>query len=328
MRMQYGMGFVLAVMLSVSGCCCPMTCSPPMTCAPMTCAPMSCAPMSCTPCCYPQPCCPQPSWTEKFEDAYWDLSDCVHHHGCHLQQSLSCSMKQLAANLTPTNSYSGENNYKQMPASAKIPPQAAPKEKKHRTCQRCKQAPCRCGYCEGCDGFEEVDPNAPANTEVYQDQYYTVPPGATDPYQELPPPVSPVPTPGPTPIFKNPPPAAPENSTPAPVTPPVTPPVAPPANPPQAEPVSPPAPPLPPTARLARPTAPKTAPANSTSARTTTTVSARTTEPKLTATPIDVSIPADEEFKLKPINFTTHAPLTKDGWEPAAQNDLPVKSPE
>lgn len=332
MRMQYGLGFVLAVMLTVSGCCCPMTCSPMMSCAPMTCAPMTCAPFSCTPCCYAQPCCPQPSWTEKFEDAYWDLSDCVHHHGCHMQQSLSSSMKQLAANLTPEDNYAGENNYKQMPASAKVPPQSAPKEKKHRTCQRCKQSPCRCGHCEGCDGFEEADPNAPANTEVYQeqypDQYYTPPPENAVPYQ--PQPVTPVPTPGPTPIFQNPPSAAPANPPPAPVTPPVNPPATPPATPPAApaepppvppaaEPVAPPAEPVTSeTARTTRRTAPKSAPANSTSARTTTRVSARTTEPKATVTPIDVSIPEDEDLKLKPINFTTHAPLGKDGWEPVA----------
>lgn len=317
MRMQYGLGFVLAVMLTVSGCCCPMTCSPMMTCAPMM-----CAPVSCTPCCYPQPCCPQPSWTEKFEDAYYDFSDCMHHHACHMQHSLSCSMKQLAANLTPENNYAGENNYKQMPASAKIPPQSAPKQKKHRTCQRCKQSPCRCGYCEGCDGFEEVDPNAPANTEVYQEQYPgqydTLPPENSLPYQQQP--VTPVPTPGPTPIFQNPPSAAPASPPPAPATTPVTPPATPaepPPVPPAAEPVAP--PPVPETsqtARVTRKTAPKSAPTNTTSARTTTRVSAQRTEPQNTVTPIEVSIPADEDLKLKPINFTTHEPLGKDGWEP------------
>ena len=306
MRMQYGIGFVLAVILSFSGCCCPMTCPPVMTCAPT--------------CCYPQPCCPQSCWKEQMEDAYCDFSDCMHHHACHFQHQMSCSMRQLMSNLTPTSSYQGENNYEEMPVSAKVPPLSGGKQKsarrqKGKTCQRCKQSPCRCGHCEGCDGFEEVGPNAPLSSGEYQDQYHEqyemLPPETTAPYQEEVLPVTPTPTPGPTPIFKMPPSAAPTNPPEAPVNPPAAP-----ASPP-AEPASVPADSAnAPTARASRPAAPT----STASARTTTTVSARVAESRHVVTPIDVTVPGDEDLKLKPINFTTHAPLKPDGWEatPAA----------
>lgn len=302
MRMQYGIGFVLAVMLSVPGCCCPMTCPPVMTCAPA--------------CCYPQPCCPQSCWKEQMEDAYCDFSDCMHHHACHFQHQMSCSMRQLMSNLTPTSSYQGENNYEEMPVSAKVPPISASKQKssrrqKGKICQRCRQSPCRCGYCEGCDGFEEVGPNAPLSPGEFEDQHYdqyeTLPPLTTAPYQDEVLPATPIPTPGaPTPIFKMPPSAAPSNPPAAPVTPPAAP-----ASPP-AEPAAVPADSAnAPTARASRPAAPT----STASARTTTTVSAGVAESKHVVTPIDVTVPGDEDLKLKPINFTTHAPLKPDGWE-------------
>lgn len=305
MRMSCGIGMVLAVVLSVSGCCCPMTC-----------APLMCAPV----CCYPQPCCPQPCWSEHFHDALCDLSYCMNHHACHLQEQMSCSMEQLAANLTPESSVQGENDYTEVSPSVKVAPLSASKQKsrrKGRVCERCQQSPCRCGYCEGCDGFEEIDPNAPVDAGGYPNQYYDVgAPPAINPGepQNEPHQVPPAPA-GPTPIFKTPPSAAPVNPPPAPVVPP-------------AEPATPPTGPVTPTTtRATRPAAPSNAtPSNASSARTTTTVSARSVKPKSTVTPIEVTLPADEDLKLKPINFTTHAPLNKnDGWESATDETSAAK---
>ena len=287
MRMQCGIGFVLAVLLSVSGCCCPMTCAPTMMCAPA--------------CCYPQACCPQPNWNEQLEDAYCSLSDCMHHHACHLQHQMSCSMQQLADNLTPTSSYQGQNDYSEMPASAKVPPLTTDGDRscrrKEEICNRCKQSACRCGDNVG---FEEIDGNAAVDSGQYQDRYDELPPVHPGTIQGEPPhepyPVPPDSTPGPTPIFKTPPSAAPVN-----------PPTVP-ANP-SAESVT------PPTARSAPPKSPLN---NTKSVRSTTTVGARAVPSQQTVTPIAVSLPADEDLKLRPINFITHEPLTKnDGWMPA-----------
>jgi len=47
---------------------------------------------------------------------------------------------------------------------------------------------------------------------------------------------------------------------------------------------------------------------------------AQSVEPRRIGSQIPVTAAAEEEFKLKPINFSTHAPLTeKDGWEPVSE---------
>ena len=252
-----------------------------------------------------------------MQDALCDLSYCMNHHACHFQQQMSCSMQQLADNLTPENSSTGENDYTEVLPSGKVSPLSVSKQKsrrKGRNCERCQQSPCQCGYCEGCDGFEAIDPNAPVDAGGYQNQYYDVNPlPAIQPGvpQHEPHQVPPAPE-GPTPIFKTPPSAAPVNPPPAPVAPPAT---------------SATSPVTPPTARASWPAAPRNpAPRNSTSARTTATVSAKSVKPKPTVTPIEVTLPADEDLKLKPINFATHAPLNKsDGWEPATDENMTGK---
>ena len=321
MRMHYGLGLGLVVLLTLAGCCSPMNCSPMMSCMQSCsypqpyCGPayggQACCPQPYCPQPYcPQDCCPQLTWSEHLEDAYYCVSDNVHYYSCHLQRKVSRSMQALMAKMTPT-SYEGENDYSEMPPSAKVPPMSPDNQKVSRrqrgkVCARCKQSPCRCGQGEVGDGFEEVDPNVPASTGECQGDCQSAPAEYSDPnmYMQEPQAVPPDPTNGPTPVFQTPPAGAPAE--------PPVPPVAPPA-----VPATPPAPTeTPPTARLSRPAAPR----NPTAARPVMRVSGQSVEPRRIGSPIPVTVPAEEEFKLKPINFSTHAPLgEKDGWEPASQ---------
>ncbi|MES2789865.1 MAG: hypothetical protein V4719_09595 [Planctomycetota bacterium] len=296
MQQRYGMGLFLAVILSVSGCCCPMTCAPMM--------------------CQPVNCCPQVSWTERMEDMYCDFSDKMHRQSCHLQHKMSCTMRQLGSNLGNLGngmtsncncqsqgqdygygqSYSqnyghdhyghdhGQNDYAEMPVSAKVPPASTYRERaprgQRRRCSRCRQSPCRCGHCEGCDGFESANSYAPANGGGYDagshpEQYESLPPTMPAPTYQEPTPVPAVPNPGPTPIYKTPQPVGPTTSTSIPAT---------------------------------------------------TNVAAVTPAPRSLVSPIDISIAEDESLKLKPISFTTHAPLTKsDGWQPTPSASRPAR---
>ncbi len=316
MRMHFRLTFGLALLLALSGCCCPMNCSSMMSyepncCYPQQyCAPAYCAQPYCSQACCPQPycpqvCCPQTTWSEHLEDAYYNVSDCVHYHACHLQHNVSRSMRRLAANLTPSNNYyGGENDYTEMPPSAKVPPISADSQnfsrrKRGKLCSRCKQSPCRCGYGEEGDGFEEVGPNS-ADTGDCQGQCESAPAGYPAQNLQEPQAAPPYSNPGPTPIYQTPP------------TAPAAPGVAP-TVPPEA-PESPPAPAdNQPTANVTRPTAPRIA----TASRPATRVSAQSMEPRRIVTPIESAVPAEEEYKLRPINFSTHAPLTqKDGWAP------------
>jgi hypothetical protein len=117
-----------------------------------------------------------------MQDAYCDFSECMHEQSCQMQCKMSHSMRHLMAKLTPTSSYQGQNDYTEMPESAKVPPLTQSSRKmrrtKGRTCSRCKTSPCRCGHCEGCDGFETADSQGSYDTGEYQGEY------AEQPYSE------------------------------------------------------------------------------------------------------------------------------------------------
>ncbi len=215
MRMQLSWVLVLAVVTSFSGCCCPMTC----------------APMCCS-----NSCCSNPCWLEQLRENCDDTAAAIEDQAYRMNHAVACKFQQLSSSQDSTqlcddcaNNVGPESrncqdqtceNYTQ-PAAPDAHSKAkglrqqrdpAPVMVKTKRCKRCRQVPCRCGYCEGCDGFERADqPYSPATNPINANcavpgnngnsnsNFQALP----EPPDEMPPPA---PAAGPTPIRPPPPP--------------------------------------------------------------------------------------------------------------------------
>lgn len=134
-------------------------------------------------------------------EAYSEASGQSDNHQCDNQQ---CS---VASEPAAPNAHYKQNGLR---ASRNV----IPREKKIRQCKRCRQTPCRCGYCEGCDGFERADATS-SSASNQTDPNCAVPAAKTGgptgflplpvPPDEGPTPIKPPTSSGPTPIRPNPP---------------------------------------------------------------------------------------------------------------------------
>ena len=202
MRMHYGWGMIVAVVLSLQGCCCPMTCSP-----------MSCAPVGC---------CPQTCLTESLQDHYYEMEDWMLTQSCHLNRTMACQMQKLGNSLKPSCDCQEVVEPYDVTTSAKVRPTSGQGQRADRRsgrrCKRCKQSPCRCGHCEDCEGFEPVEQSTGLPVEEHFEHVQNPGQFAPTEYEPLPPysepsPLPPAPSGEPTPIYKAPPPSAPMKST-------------------------------------------------------------------------------------------------------------------
>lgn len=221
MRMHLGLGLALAVFACLPGCCCPMTCAP-------------------------VGCCPTPCWLENLQDHYYCVADQMHTQSCCMQQTMACNWQKFTAGFSSpqcncqactqhcgpdcsecaTDECTENPQLKSKmeitgPRPLRDPP---PPGFKAGRCKRCRQSPCRCGHCDGCSGFENVETSnrhvapscaAPQVGNMSPNDY--PPPPTSDPppapaHQE-PTAVPPAPSSGPTPVRPPPPSSAPPRPT-------------------------------------------------------------------------------------------------------------------
>lgn len=223
MQMKVRFGLVLAVVVGLSGCCCPMHCG-----------------NSC--------------WMEQMQDNYCcmvgqmqDQACCMNHAISNTWNELtSSSANQCGCDQCQDGSYSNCGNQgcdDCQPRSSSAAPRltapspirdAGPANQNWRRCKRCRSAPCRCSELDRNSGFERaprrsaqlgahVEPTCAA-PQVQSGSAPAMPPAppafqpAPVPANQEPATVPPAPpAPGPTPIKKDPPPTAAVEEVPAPV---------------------------------------------------------------------------------------------------------------
>lgn len=142
MRMHLGLGLALAMIACLPGCCCPMTCAP-------------------------MGCCHTSGWVEALQDQYYCIEDQMLRQSCCMQQNWQ---KLMGGTTSQCNCHAcaeqhGDNcsdcathdctEHPEPKSRVEItgprPLRDPPPPGFKKGCKRCRQTPCRCGYCEGCD---------------------------------------------------------------------------------------------------------------------------------------------------------------------------------